>query len=87
VTIYTSDECAFCETAIDAVRKAIKGMSSIGCKPEVVVSRIDTLNPSLNDISIYALPTISIGQYQLIGLPRIEEIEHLLHCAIMEANF
>lgn len=87
VTIYTSDECAFCEPAIDTVHKAIEGMFSLGHKPQVIVSRIDTKTSVINDRQILALPTIAIGKYQLVGLPRIEEVEHLLHCAIMEASF
>lgn len=86
VTIYTSDECAFCEPAIDTVKKAIDEVSSIGCRPHVIVSRVDPKQPSLNDSNILALPTIAIGRYQLVGLPRVEEVEHLIHCAIMEAS-
>lgn len=86
VTIYTSDECAFCEPAIDTVKKAIDEVSTIGCRPHVIVSRVDPDQPSLNDRDILALPTIAIGRYQLVGLPRVEEVEHLIHCAIMEAS-
>jgi hypothetical protein len=87
VTIYTSDKCAFCEPAIDTVKKAIDEVSSIGCKPHFIVSRVDPDQPSLNDREILALPTIAIGRYQLVGLPRVEEVEHLIHCAIMEASY
>jgi glutaredoxin len=87
VTIYTSDECPFCEPAIDTVHKAIDGLFSMNHKPQIVVSRIDTKTSYSSDKHILALPTIAIGRYKLVGLPRVEEVEHLLHCAIMEVSF
>jgi hypothetical protein len=85
VTIYTSDNCAFCKPAIDTVRKAIHELSTIGCKPQVIVSKIDKKKFRHDDPQILALPTISVGRFQLIGLPQVEEIEHLIHRAFMES--
>jgi hypothetical protein len=86
VTVYTSDNCAFCEPAIDVVKQAIADLSAIGCTPQLRISRIEQMKP-INDYSeISAIPTIAVGRYQIIGLPRVEEVEHLLHRVIMETD-
>ena len=86
VTVYTSDNCAFCEPAIDVVKQAIDDLSAIGCTPQLKISRIEQMTP-INDYSqISAIPTIAVGRYQIVGLPRVEEVEHLLHRVIMESD-
>ena len=86
VTVYTSDHCAFCETAIDVVKQAIADLSLIGCTPQLRISRVDSVKPIRDDSHISTIPTIAAGRYQIVGLPRVEEVEHLLHRAFMDTE-
>ncbi len=84
VTVYTSNQCLFCEQALHAARQAAKRTSIDGLRLHVIEVNIDESPDILEEKRIMALPTTIIGETRIIGIPREDELEQHIHKAIMD---
>jgi glutaredoxin len=82
VTVFTSKGCIFCKEAITMLREAAGRFSHEQLGVEVIESRVDEKPELVESLDIVAVPTILVGRTRLIGLPRLEELESLLHEAM-----
>ena len=83
INIYTSQHCAFCNDALEVVHSTVDKISYIGKHVQVVETAIDDKPSLVEDLDILALPMIQIGHLRIIGLPRSEDIEQLIHETIL----
>ena len=83
VTIYTSNQCLFCEQALHAARQAAKRSSIDGLHLHIIEVNIDESPDILEEKRIMALPTTIIGGTRIIGIPKEDELEQHIHKAIM----
>ncbi|RDE11649.1 MAG: hypothetical protein C4K49_11475 [Candidatus Thorarchaeota archaeon] len=82
VTVYTSKGCIFCKEAIEMLREAAGHFSREQLGVEVIESRVDDKPELVESLDIVAVPTILVGKSRVIGLPRLEELESLIHEAM-----
>jgi hypothetical protein len=68
------------------VREAARNLSYDKLGIEIVELPVDEKPDLVECLDIMAVPTIQIGRARLVGLPNIEEIESLMHGAILTPN-
>ena len=83
VDVYTSEYCSFCEDALEIARSAAGRISNLGGLVEVVETSVDDHPALIEALNLVALPLIQVGQMQVVGLPRQEDIERLIHESIL----
>jgi len=86
VSVFTSGGCVFCKEALAIVREAARNLSYDKLGIEIVELPVDEKPDLVECLDIMAVPTIQIGRARLVGLPNIEEIESLMHGAILTPN-
>ena len=86
VSVFTSGGCVFCKEALAIVREAARNLSYDKLGIEIVELPVDEKPDLVESLDIMAVPTIQIGRARLVGLPNIEEIESLMHGAILTPN-
>lgn len=79
IDVFTSEYCSFCEHALDVARSAAGRTSHLSSYVEVVETSVDERPELIEALNLVALPLIQIGRSQIIGLPRQEDIERLIH--------
>ncbi|MFW9786449.1 MAG: hypothetical protein ACFFE2_01395 [Candidatus Thorarchaeota archaeon] len=83
INVFTSSSCAFCFEALEAAREAAGKFHKFDVPIEVVETSVDEQPEIVEALNVIALPLILIGNSQLIGLPRSEDIELLLHQTVL----
>lgn len=86
VTVYTSNQCLFCEQALHVARQAAEKSSMDGLHLHVIEVNIDDKPSILEEKRIMALPTTIIGATRIIGIPREDELEQHIHKAILDLS-
>jgi len=79
IDVFTSEYCSFCEEALEIARSAAGKITYLGCPIEVVETSVDDRPALIEALNLVALPLIQVGSAQMIGLPRQEDIERLVH--------
>ncbi len=79
VNVFTSSTCAFCIEALDAAREAAEKFTLLEIPVEVIETSVEDHPEIIEALNAIALPMILIGNSRIIGLPRSEDIESLIH--------
>jgi glutaredoxin len=83
INVFTSTSCTFCFEALEAAKEAAGKFHQFDVPIEVVENSIDEKPEIIEALNVIALPMILIGKSQIIGLPRAEDIELLLHQTVL----
>ena len=83
INVFTSPSCAFCNEALEAAREAARKFNQLNLPIEVVETSVEEQPEIIEALNVIALPMILIGKSQIVGLPRSEDIEQLLHQAVL----
>jgi glutaredoxin len=87
INIFTSSSCSFCNEALEAVQEAAKKFNQLNLPIEVVETSVDEQPEVIEALNAIALPMILIGKSKIIGLPRAEDIEQVLHHTMLTGVF
>ena len=79
INVFTSSSCTFCNDALEAARDAAGKFQQLNLPIEVIETSVEDQPEIIEALNVIALPMILIGNSQIIGLPRAEDIELLLH--------
>ena len=79
VNVFTSLNCTFCQDALDAAREVAEKFNLVNLPVEVVETSVEDKPEIIEAYNAIALPMIIIGTSQIIGLPRTEDIEFMIH--------
>jgi thiol-disulfide isomerase/thioredoxin len=79
VNVFTSSNCAFCQDALDTARQVAEKFNHLNLPVEVVETAVEENPEIIEAYNAIALPMILVGGAQIIGLPRDEDIEFLIH--------
>ena len=83
INVFTSSSCTFCSEALHTVKEAAKKFKQFDLPVEVIETSVDEKPDIVEALNLIALPMIMIGNSQIIGLPRTEDIELLLHQSML----
>ncbi len=83
INVFTSNSCTFCNEALSAAREAARKLRRFNLPIEVVETSVEEKPELVESLNVVALPMILIGKSQIIGLPKSEDIELLLHQAVL----
>jgi glutaredoxin len=86
VSVFTSGGCVFCKEALAMVRQVSKNLFYDELGVQIVELPVDEKPDLVKSLDIFAVPTIQIGRSRVVGLPRIEELENLMHEAVLTPN-
>ena len=79
VNVFTSSNCTFCQEALDAAREVADKFNHLELPVEVIETAVEEHPEVIEAYNAIALPMILIGSAQIIGLPKNEDIEFLIH--------
>lgn len=83
IDVFTSEYCSFCKEALELARSAAGRITYLGSPVEVIETSVDDQPALIEALNIVALPLIQVGRSQMIGLPRQEDIEQLVHESVL----
>ncbi|RDE12927.1 MAG: hypothetical protein C4K47_06985 [Candidatus Thorarchaeota archaeon] len=83
VSVFTSGGCVFCKEALAMIREVTKNLSYDDLGIEIVELPVDEKPDLVKSLDILAVPTIQIGRSRVVGLPNVEELENLMHEAVL----
>lgn len=83
INVFTSPSCTFCNEALEAAREAASKFHQLSLTIEVIETSVEEQPELVEALNVIALPMILIGNSQIIGLPRAEDIELLLHQTVL----
>ena len=79
VKVFTSEQCAFCNIALQIVEEAVGRMDYYHPFIEVVETPVDKRPRLTEKLQILAVPTIVVSDSRIVGLPSADELEQLIH--------
>lgn len=79
VNVFTSSNCTFCNEALDAAHEAAEKFNLLHLPVEVIETSVEDSPEIIEAFNAMALPMILVGSSRIIGLPRSEDIEFLIH--------
>jgi glutaredoxin len=79
VNVLTSSSCTFCHEALDAAREVAEKFNLLNLEVEVTETSVEEKPEIIEAYNAIALPMILIGSSQIVGLPRTEDIELMIH--------
>jgi hypothetical protein len=79
ILVFTSKQCPFCGEALRLAKEAASRLHYYSKQLEVVETRIENSRDVLDYHRITAIPTIKIGPATLTGLPKVEDVEQVIH--------
>jgi protein-disulfide isomerase len=79
ITVFTSSHCSFCNEAIRVIEETLSGLPFYEPFVEVVQTAIEDQPELIENLDILAVPTIFVAKTRIIGLPRTEDVEQLIH--------
>lgn len=83
VNVFTSSNCAFCQEALDAAREVAEKFNHLNLPVEVIETAVEENPEIIEAYNAIALPMILVGSAQIIGLPKNEDIEFLIHQQVL----
>jgi len=85
INVFTSSSCTFCNEALEAAQEAARKFHKLNLPIEVIETSVEKQPEIIEALNVIALPMILIGNSQIIGLPRAEDIELVLHQTMLVA--
>ncbi|MHA1948459.1 MAG: thioredoxin family protein [Candidatus Thorarchaeota archaeon] len=79
INVFTSSSCTFCQEALDAAREVAEKFNSLNLPVDVVETSVEEQPNIIEEYNAIALPMVLVGSSQIIGLPRTEDIEFMIH--------
>jgi protein-disulfide isomerase len=79
ITVFTSTQCHFCNEAVRVVEKTLEGLPFYEPLIEIVETAIEDEPDLIENLDILAVPTIFVSKSRIVGLPRTEDVEQLIH--------
>jgi glutaredoxin len=79
VNVFTSSNCTFCNEALDAAHEAVEKFAFSDIPVKVIETSVEENPEIIEALNAIALPMILVGNSRIIGLPRCEDIEYLIH--------
>lgn len=79
ITVFTSSHCSFCNEAIRIIEETLSELPFYKPFVEIVETAIEDKPQLIEDLGILSVPTICVSKARIIGLPRTEDIEQLIH--------
>ncbi len=79
ILVFTSRQCPFCGEALRLAREAAARLHYYSEHLEVIETRIENNRDALEQYRITAIPTIRIGRATITGLPKVEDVEQIIH--------
>ena len=79
INVFTSTSCAFCQDALDAAHEVAEKFNLLNLPVEVVETSVEEQPEIIEAYNAIALPMVLVGSSQIIGLPRTEDIEFMIH--------
>ncbi len=79
VNVFTSSNCTFCNEALDAAFEVAEKFNHMQLSVEVIETSVEDRPDVIELFNAIALPMIVVGNSKIIGLPRSEDIENLIH--------
>ena len=79
VNVFTSPNCSFCNEALDAAYEVADKFNHLQLPVEVIETSVEERPEIIEHFNAIALPMIVVGNSRIIGLPRNEDIENLIH--------
>jgi len=83
INVFTSSSCVYCNDALDVAREAAEKFRQFEVPIDVVETSVEDRPEIIEALNVIALPMTLIGKSQIIGLPRVEDIELLLHQTVL----
>ncbi|MHA1925238.1 MAG: glutaredoxin family protein [Candidatus Thorarchaeota archaeon] len=79
ITLFTSDTCAFCDEAREVVKEAVERVPFYQPYIEVVETPVDKKPAMTERHQVLAVPTVFVAKSRIIGMPRVDDLEQLIH--------
>ncbi|MHA2020874.1 MAG: glutaredoxin family protein [Candidatus Thorarchaeota archaeon] len=79
ITLFTSDTCAFCDEAREVVKEAVERVPFYQPYIEVVESPVDKKPVLTERHQVLVVPTVFVANSRIIGMPRVDDLEQLIH--------
>ncbi len=79
VNVFTSSNCTFCNEALVAAHEAAEKFAFFDIPVKVIETSVEDNPEIIEAFNAIALPMILVGNSRIIGLPRSEDIESLIH--------
>ncbi|MFX1482095.1 MAG: thioredoxin family protein [Promethearchaeota archaeon] len=79
VNVFTSSSCPFCSETLATIYQVVEKFANQDIPVEVVETSVEDNPEIVEEQNAIALPMIVVGNSKLIGLPRSEDIELLIH--------
>jgi len=86
ITVFTSAKCHFCTEAVRVVEKTLEGLPFYESLVEIVETAIEDSPDIIENLEILAVPTIFVSKSRIVGLPRTEDVEQLIHQELLRQN-
>ena len=83
INVFTSSSCTFCGEALLAAREAAQKFQNFDMPIEVIETSVEEQPDIVEALNVIAVPMILIGNSKIIGMPQTEDIELLLHQAML----
>ena len=83
INVFTSSSCTFCNEALEAAQEAARKFHQLNLPIQVIETSVEEQPELIEALNVIALPMILIGNSQIIGLPRVEDIELILHQTVL----
>ncbi len=85
ITVFTSQNCPFCGEAVRVVRDVVRNLDIYETGVSVIESLVEAEPSTVEDLSVLTVPTTVIGNSRIVGLPDENEVENLIHQAMLAA--
>ncbi|MHA2380199.1 MAG: glutaredoxin family protein [Candidatus Thorarchaeota archaeon] len=79
IKVFTSEQCAFCNIALQIVEEAVGRLDYYHPFIEVVETPVEDRPRLTEKLQILAVPTIVVSDSRIVGLPAADELEQLIH--------
>jgi hypothetical protein len=83
INVFTGKECAFCVEAMQHVQDAVEKVDCYDKALEIVERSVDDDPELAKVLDILALPVVMVGRLRVIGIPQTEDVEELIHWAML----
>lgn len=79
ITIFTSDQCVFCNEAKEVVKEAVGRVPFYQPYIEVVETPVEKAPKKVEHHQVLAVPTVFVARSRIVGMPRVDDLEQLIH--------
>ena len=87
IQVFTSKTCPFCKKALEIVNEVVENMDIYEAGIRVVERKVEDYPEKSELYSIFAVPFILIGSSSIVGLPNEDEVQDLIHQAMLAEAF